>query len=117
LLGDSAEPLEQAVSAKHQWCGRRVRVFDGSTILMHDSAANQSAYPQPGNQQPGCDFPMARIGVFFSLMTGAVVLTRIAAWITSETELSRSFYSDSTLGDGVMADHPHGSYFEPSSRI
>jgi hypothetical protein len=73
--------------------------------------------PSLATNSPAVIFPWLAFGVFFSLMTGAVVLTRIAAWITSETELSRSFYSDSTLGDGVMADHPHGSYFEPSSRI
>lgn len=112
LLGDSAEQLEQAVSAEHQWCGRRVRVFDGSTILMSDSAANQAEYPQHGNQQSGCGFPIARIVVFFSLMTGAVVLTRIAAWTTSETELSRSLYADLTPGDVVMADQLHGNYVD-----
>lgn len=112
LLGDSAEQLEQAVSTEHQWCGRRVRVFDGSTILMSDSVANQAAYPQHGNQQPGCGFPLARIVVFFSLITGAVVLTRIAAWTTSETELSRSLYSDLTPGDVVMADQLHGNYVD-----
>lgn len=112
LMGDSAEQLEHQVSAEHQWCGRRVRVFDGSTILMSDSAANQAAYPQHGNQQPGCGFPIARIVVFFSLMTGAVVLTRIAAWTTSETEISRSLYSDLTPGDVVMADQLHGNYVD-----
>ncbi|NJL55106.1 IS4 family transposase [bacterium] len=112
LLSDSAEQLEQEVSEEHQWCGRRVRVFDGSTILMSDSAANQAAYPQHGNQQPGCGFPIARIVVFFSLITGAVVLTRIAAWTTSETEISRSLYSDLSPGDVVMADQLYGSYVD-----
>jgi hypothetical protein len=112
LIGESAEPLEQQVSTEHQWCGRRVRVFDGSTILMSDSAANQADYPQHGNQQPGCGFPIARIVVFFSLMTGAVVLTRIATWTTSETALSRSLYADLMPGDVVMADQLHGNYVD-----
>lgn len=112
LLSDSAEQLEHQVSEQHQWCGRRVRVFDGSTILMSDSGANQAAYPQHGNQKPGCGFPIARIVVFFSLITGAVVLSRIAAWTTSETEISRSLYADLTPGDVVMADQLQGSYVD-----
>jgi hypothetical protein len=50
--------------------------------------------------------------VFFPLITGAVVLTRIAAWTTSETEISRSLYTSLTPGDVVMADQLHGSYVD-----
>ncbi len=65
FIPESAEHLEQQVSEEHQWCGRRVRVFDGSTVLMSDSEANQAAYPQHGNQQKGCGFPIAPCcGVF-----------------------------------------------------
>lgn len=65
LVGESGAALAQGVSEAHLWCGRPVKVFDGSTVLMSDSAANQKAYPQHGNQQPGCGFPIARIVVFF----------------------------------------------------
>lgn len=105
-------PLERQVSDEHQWCGRRVRVFDGSTILMSDSEANQADYPQHGNQKKGCGLTIARIVVFFSLMTGAVVLTRIASWTTSETQISRLLWEELTPGDVVMADQLHGSYVD-----
>jgi hypothetical protein len=65
LVGESGAALAQGVSSAHRWCGRPVKVFDGSTVLMSDSVANQKAYPQHGNQQPGCGFPSARIVVFF----------------------------------------------------
>lgn len=65
LVGESGAALAQTVSAAHLWCGRPVKVFDGSTVLMSDSAANQQVYPQHGNQQQGCGFPIARIVVFF----------------------------------------------------
>ena len=65
LVGESGAALDQAVWAAHLWCGRAVKVFDGSTVLMSDSAANQKVYPQHGNQQRGCGFPIARIVVFF----------------------------------------------------
>jgi hypothetical protein len=38
---------------------------------MPDTIENQKAYPQPSSQKPGCGFPIAKIGVLFSLATGA----------------------------------------------
>jgi hypothetical protein len=112
LIPESAEQLEHLVPADQQWCGRRVRVFDGSTVLMSDSEANQGAYPQHGNQTPGCGFPIARIVVFFSLLTGAVVSACIAPWTTSEIVMSRELYLDLAPGDIAMADQAYGSYVD-----
>lgn len=39
LVPETAEQLEQQVLPQQQWCGRRVRVCDGTTVLMSDSAA------------------------------------------------------------------------------
>ena len=64
-----AESLEKQVPIEQQWCGRRVRVLDGTTVLMSDTAANQAKYPQHSNQKPGCGFPIAKIVVLFSLLT------------------------------------------------
>lgn len=64
-----AESLEKQVPIEQQWCGRRVRVLDGTTVLMSDTAANQAEYPQHSNQKAGCGFPIAKIVVLFSLLT------------------------------------------------
>ena len=112
FIPESGEYLEQQVSEEHQWCGHRVRVFDGSTVLMSDSQANQAAYPQHGNQQKGCGFPIARVVVFFSLLTGAVVSACISQWKTSETEMSRLLYKHLDPEDVAMADQLHGSYVD-----
>ena len=55
------------------WKGRRVYVYDGSSVTMPDTPANQAAYPQPVAQKPGLGFPLARIAAVFSLACGAVV--------------------------------------------
>ncbi len=49
----------------------QVKVIDGSSVSMPDTIENQKAYPQPSSQKPGCGFPIAKIGVLFSLATGA----------------------------------------------
>ena len=55
------------------WQGRRVYMFDGTTVTMPDTRENQAAYPQVYNQGPGLGFPIARIGTLISLACGAVV--------------------------------------------
>ncbi|MGF1581126.1 MAG: hypothetical protein ACFCD0_17310 [Gemmataceae bacterium] len=48
-------------------------MFDGTTVTMPDTPANQSEYPQLYNQKPGVGFPIAWIGALISLACGAVV--------------------------------------------
>ena len=49
--------------ADHRWFwkGRRVYMFDGTTVTMPDTPKNQTAYPQVYNQQPGLGFLLARL--------------------------------------------------------
>lgn len=112
LVPNSGRALEEQVAEEHLWCGRHVKVFDGSTILMSDTEDNQKEYPQHGNQKKGCGFPIARIVVFFSLVTGAILHECIAPRKTSETEMSRSLYQYLEPKDVAMADQLHGSYVD-----
>ena len=112
LVPETAEALEQSVPAAHHWCSRRVKVFDGTTVLMADSAANQAVYPQHGNQAEGCGFPLARVVVFFCLLTGAVVSACVAPKTMSEIVMSRLLYKDLSPNDVAMADQAYGSYID-----
>jgi len=89
-----------------------VRVIDGTTVLMSDSAANQAAYPQHGNQKPGCGFPIAKLVVIFSLLTGAVVSACIAPFDCSEIVMSRLLYEHLDPEDVSLADQAYGSYVD-----
>ena len=112
LVPETAESVAATVPPAHNWCGRRVKVFDGTTILMADSAANQAAYPQHGNQAEGCGFPFARVVVFFCLVTGAVVSACVATKTMSEIVMSRLLYQDLDVNDVAMADQAYGSYID-----
>jgi hypothetical protein len=112
LVPETSAQLEQQVPAAQQWCQRRVRVCDGTTVLMSDTAANQAEYPQHGNQATGCGFPIAKLVVIFSLLTGAVVSAAIADWHTSEIVLSRLLYADLDPDDVLVADQAYGSYID-----
>jgi len=112
LVPETAEALAQRVPESQYWCGRPVKVFDGTTLLMSDSAANQAAYPQHGNQAEGCGFPLARVVVFFCLLTGAVVSACIASKHMSEIVMSRLLYQDLDPEDVAMADQAYGNYVD-----
>jgi hypothetical protein len=58
--------LHERVSDRGLLNGRPVKLADGSTVSMPDTAANQAAYPQSRSQQPGLGFPLAR-GVGLSI--------------------------------------------------
>ena len=59
LFEHTGVALMAEAATEKQWQGRCVKVLDGSTVVMADTAANQKDYPQHKNQQPGCGFPIA----------------------------------------------------------
>jgi hypothetical protein len=103
-------------SAKASWLfrGRPVKIIDGSTVVMPDTAANQAAYPQPDTQKPGLGFPIARILVVFSLAVGTVleaVLGPYEGKQTSELALLRLVINQFQAGDIVLGDRFFCSYW------
>ena len=89
------------------WKGRRVYIYDGSSVTMPDTAANQAEYPQPVAQEPGLGFPPARIAAVFSLACGAVVgpgTCRYAGQGQSDLGLLRKLPDVFRPGDVMLAD-------------
>jgi hypothetical protein len=84
-----------------------VYLFDGTTVTMPDTPANQAAYPQVYNQGPGQGFPIARLGAPISLACGAVVdlgFCRYAGKGQGEVSLLRRLWDVLAPGDVVLAD-------------
>jgi Transposase DDE domain len=112
LLRLSATTLAARVKPEQRWCGRRVKAFDGTSVSMSDTAANQKSYPQHSNQKAGCGFPLARLMVWFCVTTGAVLEVSISAFSTSEWELARQLYRKLDPEDVVVADSAYGTYLD-----
>lgn len=55
------------------WRGRSVKLIDGTTVSMPDTAANQKEYPQMKRQKTGLGFPIARLVGTISLSCGSVL--------------------------------------------
>jgi hypothetical protein len=112
LLRQTATELTAQIKPEQQWCGRRVKAYDGTTVLMSDTPANQAAYPQHSNQKVGCGFPLAKLVVWFCATTGAVLEVAIAAFSTSEWQLSRQLYATLQREEVVVADSAYGTYVD-----
>src|SRR5262245_60956108 len=99
--------LDEKVERRWLWQGRRVYLFDGTTVTMPDTPENQAAYPQVYNQKPGLGFPIARLGALISLACGAVVnlgFCRYAGKGQGEVSLLRRLWDVLHPGDVVLAD-------------
>lgn len=112
LLRQTATALTSEIKPEQRWCGRRVKAYDGTTVLMSDTPANQAIYPQHSNQKVGCGFPLAKLVVWFCGTTGAVLEVAIAAFNTSEWQLSRQLYATLQSEDIVVADSAYGTYVD-----
>jgi hypothetical protein len=99
--------LDSKVQGGWLWKGRRVYMFDGTTVTMPDTAENQRAYPQVDHQKPGLGFPIARVGALISLACGAVVnlgFCQYAGKGQGEVSLLRRLWDVLHPGDLLLAD-------------
>lgn len=112
LLTKTAQTLQAKVSPEENWCGRRLKAYDGTTVTMSDTPANQKNYPQHSNQKAGCGFGLAKLVVWFGVTTGAVLEVSMAAFTTSEWEMARQLYTKLQPEDVVVADSAYGTYVD-----
>ncbi len=109
------QALESKVDPQWLWKGRRVLMFDGSTVSMPDTHENQRAYPQVYNQKPGVGFPIARIAAVMSLASGAILdlgICRYAGKGQSELGILRTLWDIFLPGDVMLADRYMCSWAE-----
>jgi hypothetical protein len=110
LIQRVARTLEQRVPASARWCGREVKVADGSTVTALDTPANQKAFPQSADQKPGCGFPLVRLVVLFSLASGALLGFETGPYLQSELALAAGLWALLAPGDVLLADRNFSSY-------
>jgi hypothetical protein len=95
------------------WRGREVKLIDGTTMSMPDTAANQRAFPQVSQQKAGLGFPIVRMVGIISLGCGAVI-----EWVVGPCEGKKSGETSMLwhmgaigTGDIVLADRYYAGYF------
>jgi len=110
LFGKTGQSLEEKVTLENLWCGRNVKVIDGASVSMPDTVENQKAYPQPKSQKPGCGFPIVKIGVIFSLATGAAIAIAFDVLNTHDIQLARNLYQFLNPLDVLLGDRAFCTY-------
>src|SRR4051794_5952649 len=99
--------LDERVDPQWLWKGRRIYLFDGSTVAMPDTPENRAEYPLTYNQTPGTCFPVARIGAIISLSCGAILdlgICRYAGKGQGEVSLLRQLWDVLRPGDVLLGD-------------
>ena len=115
------ERLEKALSATAQAAERRagsggqlgqrpVKVVDGSTTQLPDTARNQKRFPQPTGQKPGCGFPMIRFVALMSLKSGVILKVMMGSLRSHDLRLFRRLWEYLQTGDIVLGDRAFGEY-------
>ena len=96
------------------WQQRRVRLADGATMTLADTAENQAKYPQPKSQKDGLGFPICRMVVLLCLATGVVLDAAIgpcAGKGSDEQTLLRALLDSLLSGEILVSDAYYATYF------
>jgi len=110
LLGHTAAALRAATAGASDWFGHRVWVEDGSGFSMPDTPELRRHFGQPGNQKPGCGFPVARWLALFDVATGMLLRSATAPLRTHDMALAGGVADELGAGDVVLGDCGFCSY-------
>lgn len=118
MLSGLTQHIGQTMTAEApvswHWRGHPVRLVDGTTVTLPDTAANQRVYPQPRSQRAGLGFPLARVVGLICLGSGAVLNAAMGAYAgkgNDEQTLLRSLLPALQAGDLLLGDAYFASYF------
>jgi hypothetical protein len=110
VLAATARAAEQRAGASPCLQRRPVKVVDGSSVQLPDTAANQKAYPQPTGQKPGCGFPVMKLLVLFSLASGALLDVVMDNLHSHDLRLFHRLWECLKAGDILLGDRAYGDY-------
>lgn len=96
--------LSTQASSTWLWCGHGVKVLDGSSLSMPDTAVNQERWPQPPAQKQGCGFPVASLLGVFCLSTGGWLGHALGKWSSHDLSLWQQVRHLLKKGDVLLGD-------------
>jgi hypothetical protein len=88
--------------------GRPVKIADGSTLTAPDTSKNRKAYPPVQTPEP--NFPMMRVMVLFSLLSGAIVSLLSGDLRSAELPMLNQMLSQLAPNDILMGDRGFGNF-------
>jgi hypothetical protein len=110
-LAATAKACDQLVPAPGWLKGPSVKVVDGSALtLLADTKKNRAAYPPVQCQPNQPSFPMMRLVVLLSLLSGAILAAAQGSLAVSELSLLAQLTSQLAKGDILIGDRGFGCY-------
>jgi len=106
--------IDEQLPSEWRWQGRRVRIIDGTTVTMPDTAANQATFPQQRGQEVGLGFPICRIVGITCLASGTLLNAAIGRFNGKggdEQTLLRTIQETFEPGDVILGDAFFATYF------
>ena len=114
LVRQSGELMADGAASWWHWRGRPVRLVDGATVALPDTAQNQAVYPQPSTQKAGLGFPQCRLVALLCLGSGALLDAATGPCEgkgSDEQSLLRAML-DTLQGDDILlGDAYYATYF------
>lgn len=92
------------------WNGHRTFLVDGSSFSMPDTAELRGHFGQPGQQQPGCGFPIAHLLVLFDAASGLLISALAAPLRTHDMSQVVRVHPELREGDVLVGDRGFSSY-------
>jgi hypothetical protein len=100
----------RSVQFASRWHGHRTFFVDGTSFSMPDTKALRSHFGQPGQQQPGCGFPIAHVLAMFDASTGLLISALAAPLRTHDMSQVAQLHPELHAGDVLVADRGFSSY-------
>jgi hypothetical protein len=110
LLQRCVEQLHQETFETARWLGHRVFHVDGSSFSMPDTPQLRAHFGQPGQQQPGCGFPVAHWLVMVHAATGMITKMLTAPLRTHDMSGVSELHPELRAEDLLVADRGFCSY-------
>jgi hypothetical protein len=110
IVGHIAATADALCSSGHFLQGRPVKMVDGSSVALPDTPANQKVYPQVTTVKRHCGFPMMRLLVLFSSLSGAILAALPGNLWTSEMQLFHYLMKQLAQKDIVVGDRGFGNF-------
>ena len=104
--------VEEQARVLDKFKKRNVKVVDGSSVQLLDTAKNRTEYTQPTEQKQGCGNPVMRLVAIMGLGTGVILDAGVGALSENERTLFRKLWGGLVASDILLGDRGFGSYAE-----
>lgn len=110
VLHNIVKALIPETQTEGTWRGHRTLLIDGSSFSMPDTPELQKKFGQPGNQAPGCGFPVAKLLALFHAGTGVLLEVMAMPLRTHEMASARGVHPALKPNDVLVADRGFCSF-------